>query len=79
MAVTEVSANGGDPVAEQSTSLRARLVSVTVQLNLVTDDGTNLDPIPVQPIQVRAVDWPQFDLGLQLADVQRQLDESAVR
>lgn len=74
---TATSPNGGAPA--EAPTVRARLVSVTVQLNLVADDGATLDPIAVQPIQVRALEWASFRIEDQIADVQRQLDEGAAR
>lgn len=56
---------------------KARLVSVTVQLNVVADDGTMLHPLQIAPVNVAAAEWPTFVLDAQLADVQRQLDQGA--
>jgi hypothetical protein len=53
--------------------LRARLVSVSVQLHVVADDGVTLHPIQVAPIQVSAAEWSTFSLEAQIADIQQQL------
>jgi hypothetical protein len=80
MSAIDVNPNRTDSEVQRAPSPpRVRLVSVAVQLSLVADDGVNLDPIPVQPIQVRAVDWPMFNLDEQIADVQRQLGEQVLR
>lgn len=39
---------------------QVRIVRYHVQLEVVVDDGTNLTPLPVAPLSVNAVDWPQF-------------------
>lgn len=57
---------------------RARLVSVSVQLNVVADDGETLHPLQVAPVQVVANDWKHFDLDAQIADIQAQLGPRAV-
>lgn len=50
-----------------------RLVSVTVQLQVVDDDGETLTPVPVNPIAVTAAQWATFDLVVVLTDIERQL------
>lgn len=50
-----------------------RLVSVVVQLNLVADDGDVLEPLNVQPIQVPAKEWPNWDVNQVIAEAQNQL------
>lgn len=52
---------------------RVRLVSVVVQLNLVADDGNVLEPLNVQPIQVPAKEWPNWDVARVIAEAQNQL------
>jgi hypothetical protein len=76
MPVAEAHVDGEKPLAE-SPRVRARLVAVSVQLELVTDDGVHdyVTPLPVQPIRVAAADWAAFDVDAQVADVQRQIDE----
>jgi hypothetical protein len=51
---------------------RVRLVGVTLQLDVVTDDGETLTPVRVQPIPVTAAQWPTFDLGPVLAEIEAQ-------
>jgi hypothetical protein len=77
MSVTEVNPNGAETeeAPHLGSASRARLVSVTVQLQVVADDGSTLHPLQVAPISVSAGDWPTFDVDAQMADVQRQLDQ----
>jgi hypothetical protein len=72
---TQIASNNGE-TTETGTVRRVRLVSVQVELNVVLDDGTVLEPLRVQPIQVSAANWPGFDLDSELAQLQRQLDEA---
>jgi hypothetical protein len=69
--------NGTEVATLLSDCPKARLVSVTVQLNVVADDGATLHPLQIAPVNVTAADWPTFMLDAQLADVQRQLDQGA--
>lgn len=66
---TKPKANGADAPAA---SARVRLVGVTLQLDVVTDDGETLTPVQVQPIPVTAAQWPAFDLEAVLAEIQQQ-------
>lgn len=76
MPVAEASVDGERPVADAPSAPRVRVVSVTVQLQVVADDGgPYLEPLVVQPITVKATDWAKFDLDTEIADLQRQLDE----
>jgi hypothetical protein len=80
MSAIDVNPNGTD--TERATAPpapKARLVSVTVQLNVVADDGDVLHPLQIAPVNVAAAEWPTFLLDGQLADVQRQLDQGALR
>lgn len=79
MSAIDVNPNGTDTevVLKVPESPKARLVSVTVQLNVVADDGDTLHPLQIAPVNVTAADWPTFVLDAQLADVQRQLDQGA--
>lgn len=61
-------------VANEAKPRRARLASVTVQVNVVVDDGDVLEPIPVQSFTVAPAAWPP-DLGAVLADIQGQIDQ----
>lgn len=78
MSAIDVNPNGTDT---QKAALpeppRARLVSVTVQINAVADDGDVLHPLQIAPVNVAASEWPAFVLEAQLADVQRQLDQGS--
>ncbi len=76
MPVAELHANGENPVAEALPNQRVRLVAVTLQLQVVVDDGTVLEPLQVQPITITAREWENFDLGAQVGDLQRQLNEA---
>jgi hypothetical protein len=51
---------------------RLRLVGVTLQLDVVTDDGETLTPVRVQPIPVTAAQWPTFSLDAVLAEIEGQ-------
>lgn len=55
-----------------SSAARVRLIGLTVNLDVVTDDGETLTPVRVQPIAVTAAQWPSFDLRAVLADIERQ-------
>jgi hypothetical protein len=79
MSAIDVNPNGTDAeaLAEAPRALKARLVSVTLQLEVVADDGDVLHPLNLAPVKVRSAEWPTFDLNAQLADVQRQLDQGS--
>lgn len=79
MPVAELQANGERPALEKDEHVRGprvRLIAVTLQLQVVADDGDTLNPLQVQPITVVAKDWETFSLEAQVADLQRQLDEA---
>ena len=57
---------------------RIRPVMVTITVEAVIDDGNTLTPIPLQPIQIPATIFEQFDLGEQVAVLQAQLDSHAL-
>jgi hypothetical protein len=65
---TKPKANGADAPA----SPRVRLVGVTLQLDVVTDDGETLTPVRVQPIPITAAQWPNFSLDEVLAEIEQQ-------
>lgn len=75
MTVTEAPANG--TTATEHPGPKVRLVRVIVQLDLVVDDGTLLDPLQVQQIQVDARDWPAWDINEVVAQAQEQVTERA--
>lgn len=78
MSAIDVNPNGTDTErATMPQSPKARLVSVTVQINAVADDGDVLHPLQIAPVNVAAGEWPSFVLDAQLADVQRQLDQGS--
>jgi hypothetical protein len=81
MSATDVNPNGTETEMsapdETPRALKARLVSVTLQLEIVADDGDMLHPLNLAPVKVRSAEWPTFTLEAQLADVQRQLDQGA--
>lgn len=39
---------------------RLRVVSFTVQVNAVADDGEHLTPVPIEPVQIPAAEWDQW-------------------
>lgn len=53
---------------------RVRLVSVTVALDVVADDGEILHPIPTQPIRIAASEWRAFSLDVVLGQLQAQIE-----
>lgn len=76
LARAEAATNGDEPadVVPERPRLWARLVAVSVQLEVVADDGTTLHPVGVQPIRVAAADWPNFDLADKVAEVEREIN-----
>lgn len=58
---------------------KVRLVSVSLQLNAVIDDGTSLRGLQVAPVHVEYVDWAAFNLAAQVADLQHQVDQQQPR
>lgn len=54
--------------------LRARLVSITVALEVVADDGETLHLVDTQPVRLPANGWDGFHPSAALAEVQAQLD-----
>jgi hypothetical protein len=59
------------------TAPRVRLIGVRLQLDVVTDDGTNLTMLPVQPVSIPAAEWAAFDLGALLGELQRRVTSEA--
>jgi hypothetical protein len=53
--------------------MRVRLVSVTVQLEVVADDGTLLHPIETQPVRVAASAWPEWSVADAVDQIQEQV------
>jgi hypothetical protein len=66
---TKPTGNGSKSTA---TPPRLRLVGVTLQLDVVTDDGETLTPVRVQPIPITAAQWPTFSLDEVLAEIEQQ-------
>lgn len=66
--------SNGQALDAAAPPMRARLVGVVLQLEVVADDGTTLHPIELQPMRVAAADWPGFALEDALAQIQAQLD-----
>ncbi len=69
--IEEVASNGDQSPARK---LRARLVSVTVGLEVVADDGETLHPMELQSARIPASDWRNWNVDAALAQVQAQLD-----
>lgn len=70
-------ANGTEPREDATPAkprLWARLVAVSLQLEVVADDGTTLHPVGMQPIRVAAADWANFDLAQKVAEVEREIN-----
>lgn len=75
MPVAEAHANGDAPPVETfPPARRARMISATIEFNVVADDGDLLTPIPIQPITVLYTDWSTFSPDAVLAEVQARLD-----
>jgi hypothetical protein len=53
--------------------LRVRLVSITVQVEAVADDGTTLHPIETQPVRIPISAWSSWHPDLALAELQSRL------
>lgn len=53
---------------------RIRLVTATVAVHAVIDDGDTLTPVQVDPITLTPTQWQDFDLMDQLNALQAQLD-----
>lgn len=60
-------------VDDDSDRPRIRLVAVTLQLDVVADDGVDLQPLQAPAIVVPAKLWPP-DLDAVLADLQARFD-----
>ena len=56
--------------------MRARLVTATVSLQVVADNGETLTPIRLEPITLTAAQWEGFDMRAALAGIQAQLDQA---
>lgn len=54
---------------------RLRLLSVQVAVQVVSDDGDTLTPIPCPPITLTAAEWATFDLDAALAPVRAQVEQ----
>lgn len=67
-----MSDNGHDMI-EAPARLRLRPISVTVQLEVVADDGENLHPVETQAVRIAASEWPNWHLDVALAQLQGQL------
>jgi hypothetical protein len=80
---TETGEPARSPVLEQASAsrrpLRVRLVTVALHLHVVADDGVNLHPLQVAPLEVDALSWPTFRLDEHLADLQREVDAQVAR
>ncbi len=61
-------------------SARLRIAAVTVQVQLVADDGDNLAPVPVDPVTISGADWPNVVeiVTDAVARLQAQLDPPAL-
>lgn len=60
-------------------SPRLRIAAVTVQVQLVADDGDTLTPVPVDPITISGADWPNVVplVADAVARLQAQIDPPA--
>jgi hypothetical protein len=54
--------------------MKARLVGITLALEVVADDGDTLHPLQVQPVRINAADWVKWSLDDALTQIQAQLD-----
>lgn len=53
---------------------KVRLVSITLQISAVADDGETLEPLHLKPVTVTAKDWETFSVGELLVTLEKQLD-----
>ena len=53
--------------------MKARLVAVTVLLEVVADDGDQLHPVETQPLRFSASEWPAFHVELAMAQIQESM------
>jgi hypothetical protein len=53
--------------------MKARLVSVTVALEVVADDGETLHPVETQPMRFSASEWPAFHVDLAMTQIQESM------
>jgi hypothetical protein len=82
--VTERRGNGTDrspetPGEPARPVLRVRLVSVALHFHVVADDGVNLHPLQVSPLEIDALSWPAFRIEEHLAELQREVDDQIAR
>lgn len=55
-------------------SIRVRPVAVKILVEAVLDDGETLTPIKMQPVEMTAAQFDEFDLDAQVAWVQGQIE-----
>lgn len=53
---------------------RIRPIAVRVTVQAVVDDGESLTPIELQPVEMTASQFGEFDLDAQVAWVQEQIE-----
>lgn len=73
---TKTQTNGQAPEtdAPERPRLKARLVSITVALEIVADDGEHLHLIDTQPLRLAANGWATFHPEAALAEVEEQIN-----
>ena len=52
--------SGKRPAAAAPAKAKPRLLKAVVQFTFVTDDGTSLTEVPLNPVTVPAAEWPHF-------------------
>jgi hypothetical protein len=63
-------------MSDDQAALRVRLVSVTIQLEVVADDGSTLHPIETQPVRIPAAAWPNWSILDAVDQLQEQVDHA---
>ena len=59
-------------------TIKLRIVGYQVQPVLFADDGENLEPVPVQPITVKAADMDGFNWEEALEPVRAQVENETL-
>lgn len=53
---------------------RVRLVTVTLHVEAVVDDGDTLAPIRIDPVKLTAAELARFDIAAELAQVEATIN-----
>lgn len=58
---------------------RVRPITITVQVEAVTDDGEFLVPLRIDAVKFTVAEFEQFDLAAELAQIEEAINASAVQ